>query len=55
MYGSAGMYRNAGYGGHSVGYAKLNAGDTLYIVCGGQPYNGGGSGWGANFDMSAWG
>lgn len=49
------MYGTAGYGGHSVGYAKLNAGDTLYIVCGGQPYNGGGSGWGANFDMSPWG
>lgn len=55
VWGSAGAYRNAGYGGYSVGFAKLKAGDVLYIVCGGQPYNGGGNGWGANFDMSQWG
>lgn len=55
VYGCVGSHANAGKGGYSKGYKKLKKGDVLYIVCGGQPYNGGGNGYGANIDMSPWG
>ena len=45
--GNSGNTGYGGNGGYSKGYIELNAGQTLYIVCGGgnnNTYNGGGAG-----------
>lgn len=41
--GGASIYGGYTEGGYSKGYTLLKKGETLYICCGGIPYNGGGS------------
>lgn len=43
VWGSNGSRRGGG-GGYSKGYKKLKSGQTVYICCGGIPYNGGAAG-----------
>lgn len=40
-----------GLGGYSIGYKKLKKGETIYIVCGGVSFNGGGARYGYNHDF----
>lgn len=42
--GGWGTTAGSGYGGYSVRHVELTKGQILYVVCGGQTYNGGGSG-----------
>lgn len=41
--GASGSSTSGGNGGYASGYIELEQGTTLYIVCGGQNYNGGGT------------
>jgi len=47
--GSIGSY-SGGNGGYSSGYTILTKGNSLYVVAGGQPYNGGGRASGSDHD-----
>ncbi len=47
--GSIGSYQG-GNGGYSSGYTTLTKGNSIYVVVGGQPYNGGGRASGSDHD-----